>query len=340
MKNKKLFISKIFTKKIFIVIGLVILFVNQNEAQTKLAQTGLQFLEIGQSSRAEGMGSAFVIAGNNSEAMFYNPAGIALVKNELDVSFNRIQWFADMSYNSVGALYKPADGLFGVFGINIINTDYGEFKGTRVSNNSLGYEDTGIFTPHAYAIGLSYGNQLTDKFSIGGQIKYVAQNLGTNIHTLGGPEIENVVSGFVFDFGMIYKTGLKGFDFGMSIKNFATDFKFEEFAFEAPITFKVGLAVNVFEVFNENESNNYLLLAIDAVHPRDYDEHLNIGLEYKIFNMISFRTGYKFNYSEQSFTAGIGVNYIIGSMDLRFNYSYGTFGIWSNVQRLSIGFGL
>ncbi len=340
MKNKKLFMSYIFTKKIFIAIGLIILLVNQNKAQTKLAQTGLQFLEIGQSSRAEGMGSAFVIAGNNSDAMFYNPAGISLVKNEVDVSFNRVQWFADISYNSVGALYKPFNGLFGVFGINFINTDYGDFKGTRVSNNSLGYEDTGIFTPHAYAIGLSYGNQLTDKFSIGGQIKYVVQNLGTNIHKLGGAEIENRVSGFVFDFGMIYKTGLKGFDFGMSIQNFATDFKFEEFAFEAPLTFKVGLAVNIFEVLNKNEMNNYLLLAIDAVHPRDYDEHLNIGLEYKIFKIISLRSGYKFNYSEQSFTAGLGINYKIGSMDLHIDYSYGAFGIWSNVQRLSLGFAL
>lgn len=312
----------------------------QIKAQVKLAQTGLQFLEIGVSPRAEAMGGAFVIAGDNSSAMFYNPAGIASISKEFDFTFNRVQWFADIAYNAAGITYNPSDGLYGVFGISIINTDYGDFKGTRVSNNSAGFEDTGIFTPSAIAIGLSYGNQLTDKFSIGGQIKYVAQSLGSNIHTAGGSEIENSVSGFAFDFGMIYRTGLKGFDFGMSIKNFATDFKYEEYAFEAPITFRIGLSLSVLEVLNVNDEDQYLLLAVDAVHPRDYEEHLDLGLEYKLFKIISLRGGYKVNYSEQSFTAGIGLDYKVAGLDLRVNYAYGAFGIWSNVQRLSIGFGL
>ncbi len=319
---------------------ILLLFALQTFAQEKLAQTGLQFLEIGVSPRAEAMGGAFVIAGNNSDAMFYNPAGMTKIDKKFDLVFNRVQWFADIAYNALGISYKPADGLYGVFGINIINTDYGIFKGTRVAHNDQGFEDTGNFTPSALAIGLSYANQLTDKFSIGGQIKYVGQYLGTNIHEIGGAEIENRVSGLTFDFGLIYKTGLKGFDFGMSIKNFATDFKYEEYAFEAPLTFRVGLLLNVLEVFNVSSANHALLLAVDAVHPRDYDEHLDLGAEYRLFNTLLLRTGYKVNYSEQSFTAGVGITTQIIGVNLRLNYAYGSFGIWSNVQRISIGMAL
>jgi len=319
---------------------LLLLFFYQLSAENKLGQTGLQYLEIGVSPRAEAMGGAFVIAGNNADAIFYNSAGIALVDKDFDVTFNRVQWFADIVYHAVGLTYMPKKGRYGVFGICFLNTDYGDFYGTRVTNDAEGYEDTGIFSPTAYAIGLSYGKRLTDKFSIGGQIKYTSQVLGSNIHYQDGPEIENRVSGFVFDFGLIYSTALDGFDFGMSIKNFASDFKYDEYAFEAPLTFRVGGALNIFKAFKIDNPNHSILLAVDAVHPRDYGEHLDLGIEYNIYNMFSLRGGYKVNYSEQSYTAGFGVNYSISGIDLRIDYAYNAFGIWADVHRWSIGLGL
>ena len=106
------------------------------------------------------------------------------------------------------------------------------------------------------------------------------------------------------------------------------------------VTFRIGLALSILEVLKVDDPEQYLLLAVDAVHPRDYEEHLDIGLEYKMYGIVSLRGGYKVNYSEQSFTAGLGLDYEVGGLDLRINYAYGAFGIWSDVQRLSIGFGL
>jgi long-subunit fatty acid transport protein len=309
--------------------------------QAKLAQTGLQFLEIGVSPRAEAMGGAFVLAGNNADALFYNPAGISKVNSTYDVVLNRVQWFADINYNAVGVTFKP-EGEYGVFGLSFLNADYGDFYGTRVSAGSVaGYEDTGTFSPTAMAIGLSYGKQLSDKFSIGGQVKYVRQSLGSNILFVGDNQKENTVSGFAFDFGMMYATGIQGFDFGMSIKNFATDFKYEQYGFEAPLTFRVGLSLKVFELLGLANANQDFLVVADAVHPRDYGEHLDLGAEYSLYKMVSFRLGYKVNYSEQSFTAGLGVNYnLTPVMNMRVNYSYGSFGIWDGVHRFSLGFSI
>jgi opacity protein-like surface antigen len=307
--------------------------------QEKLAQTGLQFLDVGFSPRAEAMGGAFVLAGNNADALFYNPAGIAKVNADYDLTLNRVQWFADINYNAVGATYRPFSGEYGVFGLSLINAGYGDFYGTRVAAGTReGYEDTGVFSPTAIAIGLGYGNQLNDRFSIGGQIKYVRQSLGSNMLTAGGSEKTNEVSGLAFDFGMMYATGIKGFDFGMSIKNFATDFKYEQYSFEAPLTFRVGVSFRVFELMGMSDSNQDLLVVADAVHPRDSGEHLDMGAEYTFSKMVSVRVGYKLNYSEQGFTAGIGLNQDLTSkLNVRVNYGYGSFGIWSSVHRFSVG---
>ncbi len=310
--------------------------------QEKLAQTGLQFLDIGLSPRAEAMGGAFVLAGDNADALFYNPAGIAKTSTAYDLTLNRVQWFADIKYNAVGAIYRPSSGEYGVFGLSFLNAAYGDFYATRVAaGTSEGYQDIGIFSPTALALGLSYGKQLSDNFSIGGQVKYVRQDLGSNIITAGGPSKENVVSGFAFDFGMMYSTAIKGFDFGMSIKNFATDFKFEQYSFEAPLTFRVGVSLKVFQLMGMSESSQDFLVVADAVHPRDSGEHLDLGAEYKLLNAVALRVGYKVNYSEQGFTAGIGLNQnLASSLNVRINYAYGSFGIWNAVHRFSVGLSL
>jgi hypothetical protein len=310
--------------------------------QEKLAQTGLQFLDIGVSPRAEAMGGAFVLAGDNADALFYNPAGIAKSSTVYDLTLNRVQWFADMKYNAVGAIYRPFSGDYGVFGVSFLNAAYGDFYGTRVAaGSSEGYQDIGIFSPTAIAVGLSYGKQLSDNFSIGGQAKYIRQDLGSNIMEAGGPSKENVVSGFAFDFGMVYSTAIKGFDFGMSIKNFATDFKFEQYSFEAPLTFRIGISLKVFQLMGMTETGQDILVVADAVHPRDSGEHLDLGAEYTFFKIVSIRAGYKVNYSEQRFTAGIGLNQdLASSLNVRFGYAYGSFGIWNAVHRFSVGFSL
>jgi hypothetical protein len=310
--------------------------------QEKLAQTGLQFLDIGISPRAEALGGAFVLAGNNADALFYNPAGIAKTSSDYDITLNRVQWFADIKYNAIGAIYRPFSGDYGVFGLSFLSGSYGDFYATRVAaGTSEGYQDMGTFSPTAFAVGLSYGKQLSDNFSIGGQVKYVRQDLGSNILTAGGSSKDNSVSGFAFDFGMMYSTAIKGFDFGMSIKNFATDFKYEQYSFEAPLTFRVGISLKVLQLMGISETGQDILVVADAVHPRDSGEHLDVGAEYTFFKIVALRVGYKVNYSEQGFTAGIGLNQdLASSMNVRFGYAYGSFGIWNAVHRFSVGLSL
>ena len=68
--------------------------------------------------------------------------------------------------------------------------------------------------------------------------------------------------------------------------------------------------------------NTIRCLSIDAIHSNDYAERLNMGLEYIFFNMVSIRSGYKFNYDEGNITVGIGLNYKISDMRFLFDYAY------------------
>jgi hypothetical protein len=326
--------------RLMMVVVIMVFVTALTQGQEKLGQTGLQILDIGMSPRAEALGGAFVVAGTEADALFYNPAGIARSTTTFDVTINRVQWFADMNYNSIGLTIRPWEGDYGVFGLSFMNGDYGDFYGTRVAAGTpAGYEDTGIFSPTAFSVGLTYARQLTDRFGIGAQAKYVTQHLGSNILTYGGPEVTNEVGGFAFDFGLIYKTPIEGFDFGMSIKNFATDFKYEQYSFEAPLTFRIGVQFRMLPLFGATSENHNFLLLADAVHPRDSGEHLDVGAEYTFQGLISLRGGYKFNYSELGITGGIGVNYdVMKGLNVRVNYSYGSFGIWSAVHRFSVGF--
>jgi len=168
-----------------------------HSAIKKLAQTGLQFLEIDVSARAAAMGGAFMMVGDDANAMFYNPAGIAKMQSGMDLFASRTQWIADISYNA-GGIVKDFGNL-GTFGVSFITANYGDIIGTRVSSTEKGFSETGNLNVGAYAVGLSYARSLTNKFTVGGQIKFAAQNLGKNLFS-NGSTVNSKVSGLAFDF--------------------------------------------------------------------------------------------------------------------------------------------
>ena len=84
-------------------------------------------------------------------------------------------------------------------------------------------------------------------------------------------------------------------------------------------------------------SNSALLLAVDAVHPRDYTERVHFGAEYLYANLLAIRAGYKTNYDEEALSMGFGVNYSVGGIGLKIDYSYSQLGVFDGVSRITIG---
>jgi len=303
----------------------------------KLAQTGMKFLAMDVVPRAIGMGGSYMMIGDDASALFYNPAGIAYSENSIDVFASQTQWVANISYMAGGVLKNM--GNLGTFGVSMVYADYGDdIQGTRITDTEQGYEDTEMLDVGAYAVGIAYGRRLTNKFSIGGQIHYASQKLGAGVVVEGEAEKANKVSGLTYDFGTIFYPGFKSLRVGMALRNYSADFEYEEETFPAPLTFTIGAAMDVLDLLGEHE--NALLLSIDAIHPRDYTERLNIGAEFLLMDMFALRAGYKYNYDEEGLTLGAGLNYTISNLSVRIDYAYTPMTSFDTVNRFSIGIGL
>jgi len=311
----------------------------------KIAQTGFQFLTVGTNAKAIALGEAFTTVENGVNSLFYNPAGMASTQSLFDASFNTMNWIADIKYISGGIGFNIADGRYGVLGLSFQSVDYGEFLFTRVSTaTDAGFEDitSGFPKPYAFSVGLGYSVQLSDKFSVGGQIKYVQQSLGKSevpvyegINNLVGTEEKKYdLNVLAFDFGTLYKTGYKSLVFGMVVRNFSEEIKYEKESFQLPLTFRIGLSMDVFDFFESIGKNHSLFVSVDAVHPRSFPEYISVGMEYGFMNMLFLRGGFVSGQDLYDFSTGFGVK----KFGLALDYSYTPYFEFKDIHRFSIGF--
>lgn len=332
----------------FIVI-LVFLFSTSIFSQYKgnvsnVATTAAPFLEIGVGSRAIAMGGAFVATANDASAMYWNPAGLGRLQ-KFEVMFVHTRWIADISFDYAGVIL-PLPG-FGTFGANITTLNMGEMEVRTVDRQ----DGTGeFFDASDLAIGLSYGFNLTDRFSIGFNVKYITQRIW-----------KESSQGFAIDMGTLYETPVKGLYIGAAITNFGTDMKMDGddllvyhdidpyqpgnneriFAqlqtqsWPLPLNFQLGLAMVIFK-----DDFHRMTVATDAIHPVDNSESMHLGAEYALQENYFIRIGYRNLFlrdSEEGFTAGGGINIgFIGNLQCNLDYAYADFGRLENSQRFSI----
>jgi len=305
-------------------------------ADQKLAQTGMQFLSVSTDGRGAAMGQAMTAIESNSLAFFYNPASAARMTKAIDLSASQNNWIADIKHNAFSAAFKPSGGRYGVFGLTMRNIDYGMVEGTVVSNNDQGYTETGTFNPTAMSLGVGYSKTLTDKFSVGGQIGYVFQQLGQSVVPYGDSARTklNVANGLTVDFGTLYYTGWKSFAFGMTVRNFSGEITYEDEGFQLPLTFSMGVSMDLMDLFPEKPKNMTLMASVDALHYRSHPEEINVGVEYGFMNTLYLRGGFRSSEDIQKFSFGAGLN-VSGIM---VDYSYTPTVDFADVQRFTIGF--
>jgi hypothetical protein len=323
-----------------IIIGLL---TSLSFSQVKLAQTGFGFLSISSDARASAMGDAVNSLSGFSGAMSYNPGSMAEMPTLLNSSFSINKWIADINYLSFSLILSPASGDYGTIGFSLQSIDYGDIEGTMVDrNNPNGYIETGLINPTAMAIGIGYSKMLNDKFGVGGRIKYAVQKLGESTFMSDEGDVstkKNKADAIAFDFGTVYKTGIKSIAFGMSVTNFSKEIKYEEEGFQLPLLFSIGVSADLFDFVEFQGPSQSLLLSIDATHPRSHAEQVMVGIEYQFMKLISLRGGYISASDETDFTYGIGItsnNLDVSPVNFSIDYSYTPFDHFTNVQRFTV----
>ncbi len=286
------------------------------QAQAKVGTTGAQFLELGVAARAMGMAEAFTAVSDDITSVYYNPAGLTYLYGR-EAAFTYINMPADVGYG-FAAIGLPLESIGGVLGVSTYALSSGDII-ERTYEDGFG---TGrVFSWNDFALAVSYGRYLTDRFSVGVTVKYI----GEFAHDYSS-------NGWGADIGTVYNTGFRGFRIAMVISNFGPDMKFIKNAYPLPIDFKFGGCINVIEGVD-----HVLTFAAEGSHPSDNLEQYNSGLEYVFKNRFILRAGGRFNYNIDGLTAGGGLRLPLGEdRELGFDYAFQDFGILTEVHRFTM----
>lgn len=286
-------------------------------AQSKVGTAGMQFLKIGSSARAVGMGEAFVAVANDGASLFYNPAGAAWLDKPA-ILFSYTVLPAGIKHNFLSLIYPRGGGVWGLSSVALTTDDMERMVPYAPDD----HWDGTYFSCSDYSLALSHSRKLTDRFSTGVTIKYIRERL----------ENEKV-SGVGFDIGTFYDTEFKTIKMGMCLSNFGPDLKYFTETFPLPMNFKVG-----FSITPMNSQKHHLVVDLEGQHPNDNEERAIIGAEYTFNKLLSLRIGYKINYNTERYSIGTGLNLPLGGRQLRFNYAYTDWHYLTRMQRFSLEF--
>jgi hypothetical protein len=321
-----------FNKKLMI-IGILVLLLQPVMAQrvTKTGTTAAKFLSIGIGPRANAMGAAYSSVADDASAMYWNPAGIARI-SEYQTAFTYTKMFADINVNYFGAVIPAGD--IGVFGIGITALNIGEMEVTT----EYYPEGTGEkFNAGSYAFGLTYAKYITSDFAVGVTFKYIREGI-----------YNSSAEGLGVDVGTVFTTPFYGIKFASSISNYGSklqmsgddllirhdpdpqragnnqtiDALYSTDQYELPLRLQIGLSRD-FTILDEHR----LTFAVDAIHPNDNNQWVNVGGEISLFNnLLSLRGGYKglfLDDTQEGLTLGAGIHYGgLGVFKISVDYSY------------------
>ncbi len=306
----------------------------------KLAQTNFKFLEISVHPRAAAQSDAMTASEfNSSAAMFYNPAAMGWMENRFSAGFGITNWIADITYNTASAAVRTN---YGVFGASLLFADYGDnIIPTIAATNERGYleySEVGASNPEpsAMAIGLGYGVAVTDRFGVGGNAKYVFQDLGDAVISSDAETEANSTSTVAFDFGLLYRTGFRSLNLAMSVRNFARELRYVQENFELPLTFNVGVSMNMLDLTSMDPNVHALRVSLEAERPRDFSEQVKAGGEYTFRNIVSLRAGYTYPTDVQGLSFGGGLKYDTSSFGVSADYAYTAFDVFDAVHRMGV----
>lgn len=336
--------------KKFIII--ILLFVSSNilnaqlfRTTSKVGTTAAQFLKIGTDARSLALGSGAVALEGNISSLFWNPSGIASIKSNGSAMVTHSEWLAEINYNYASAILNLNE--IGVIGLSFTSLGVPE-EIVRTETNPQG--DGRRWNANSFSLGVSFARSLTDKFSIGGTFKYIHEGIWNE-----------KANGVAVDVGTIYTTDLNNLKIGASISNFGTKMQligtdinfttnpngeedqgaqnintqYQTDKFDLPLTFRVGISADAFK--NEMFRTTFVL---DAVHPNDNLEYLNLGGEFSYEETFFIRAGKKKEFldeTEQGFTFGLGFQLPISSTTItKLDYAFADYGRLENVQYVTL----
>ena len=289
------------------------------------------FLKIGVGARAVALGESYVAVANDPSTIYWNPAGLASLQRQ-EIQLSHADWPADINYE-YGAWVLPSRRFGGSFAFQfgVLSTQIDETTELQPfgTGRSFVYSDM--------VAGAAYARRWTDKLLVGFGLKYVREDLGSDI---GGP----VTNAALVDMGSLYYLGYGSVRIAVSLTNFGPELKpggsyvspttgevRSYDGFDPPIMFRYGVAFEPIE-----NAHQRLTTSLEVAQPADNAQRIKLGAEWTWNHRLALRTGYDFNADELKYAAGAGLYVGVGQKQGTVDYAFTDGGALGAINRLSL----
>ncbi len=151
-----------------------------------------EFLQFGASARGMALGGAYSTIANDVSALHYNPANLTFLPGP-QASLTVMPYFADTDYYWAGLAFPFSNNDFGA-GVFLGRFGFGDQPIYTVTDQDGLSGET--YNVNEVVAGVSFAHAFIDRFSAGGTIKYVSDDLAGG--SLSGAKATTVT----FDFGV------------------------------------------------------------------------------------------------------------------------------------------
>ncbi len=287
------------------------------------SQTAFDFLRLDISPRAASLAGAFVSNTDDPNVIFYNPAGLNLIKGQ-QASFSYLKHLLDI--NSASLSYsRDVKGIGRISGA-VAYINYGRFtKADEFGNKN------GEFGAADLAFVAGYSNVLGKNFYYGASVKFIYSGIADRNSTAAA-----------MDVGLLYYLPDSRWSFGFSALN--AGFQLSSYAGikeKLPLDVRLGASKTLAHLpftfyFSLNKLNE------STVNFKERLKFFSLGGELRISKVLRFRFGFD-NEKRQELkigtTAGLaGFNFGIGIKikRYRFDYAFSSLGEIGSLHRMGV----
>ena len=344
-----------------------------NQDNTGYGTTAAEFLLFGAGARGTALGTAFSAIATDVSALYYNPAGIALMPRS-GAMVGTYDYVADTRY-SWGGIAFPFGGGSRAVGIQV--GTFG-FKDQPVYTAEQPDGTGSVYSVSQTVAGITFAQNFSDRFSAGITAKGVFDNLG-----------EASGQAFAVDFGTSFHAQLSGHPirFSFVVSNLGTNLSYSGSALETdaprdsvpgeapvpqnpqpsefrtkdfplPTIFRVGLAYDLI-----SGDNNRLTLLSDFNQPNNNGAGFSAGGEWATQRLGGSNFGFavrgSYSYAAannvdpvdpattalsdeenlQGLALGGGLNYGTGNFNVGFDYAWKYLGVLGSTNFFSVSLG-
>ncbi len=221
--------------------------VNTNGSNTSAIPTAVPFLNITPDSRSGAMGDAGVATSPDVNANYWNPAKLAFLESNDNVSLSYSPWLRqlvpDISLSYLSYAHKVDDR--NTIGASLRYFNYGSIQLTDEGQNN-----EGTYTPNEFAVNGSFARKFGDEFSLALTVGYIHSNLSNAYFSTGSGQQAKAGNALSAGVSLFYNKQMQEFGndatfaFGTNISNIGSKISYSEGGpkYFLPANLKMGVA--------------------------------------------------------------------------------------------------